>query len=739
MRFLKYQMLILWLGLIAPLFAGSLLNIGNSPELFVDQEQIAEMNGVTLELQHPVLKEVVMSYDLPHEGNVSCYTTIFHDGEKYRMYYNGAHYTRFGFIGSARKQHPEFTCYAESQDGITWTRPVIGEVEYEGSKENNILPVPGRWTHCFTPFLDTNPRCPPAEKFKAVAFDHGTPGKLFGFTSADGIHWKQLPKPIITDGNFDSQNLAFYDQERQCYVAYVRKSPTKMRGIAVATSKDFRNWTKLEMLKYNDSNAEYNFYTNAILRYPRSPRFLLGFPMIFNDNRLYPGNWGVGCGDGGFLAGRDGKNFTYYEVAFLRPGHNRERWYNRCNYAAWGMVMTPAEDSTAPQEISLYYSEGYSEGREVKLRRATLRQDGFVSVHAGANKGTLLTKPFTFTATPEDQVKPRPEESAFLPINIDRNPPVKHFGTYCARLSRPSAMEIPETAELGRNATFSIHTDVLSRGGERRFFSAHNKQGGAGKFCFHIYLAPNPAHYKYSLVRVDYSSVGRAEFGGVEFEKKIAQRKDHHFAATYDNGQLKLYMDGELVAVNQMPNPKPLPLSFTLGNLRFANDYPPNGPMNSPFIGYADDLLVLKRTLNADEVAKLAKEGAAAVVNREEDEGVLYTFEDPNNPWQDQLPKDGLQNAYHPSVIPCGKTMLILNLSTGASQGGVRVEILNPETGKPYPGFAMNDCDVIFDDSVNRPVSWKNKAELSSLAGKTIQLRFELQDADLFSYRFGQP
>jgi hypothetical protein len=77
---------------------------------------------------------------------------------------------------------------------------------------------------------------------------------------------------------------------------------------------------------------------------------------------------------------------------------------------------------------------------------------------------------------------------------------------------------------------------------------------------------------------------------------------------------------------------------------------------------------------------------------------------------------------------------LALNFSTSAA-GSVRVEIQDPN-GRPMPGFALDDCEETFGDSVEREVAWKGGRDVSALAGKAVRLRFLLKDADLFSYRF---
>jgi hypothetical protein len=77
---------------------------------------------------------------------------------------------------------------------------------------------------------------------------------------------------------------------------------------------------------------------------------------------------------------------------------------------------------------------------------------------------------------------------------------------------------------------------------------------------------------------------------------------------------------------------------------------------------------------------------------------------------------------------------LEINYSTSAA-GQIQVEIQDAE-GKPLPGFALEDCEPIFGDHIARTVLWKQGADVSSLAGKPIRLRFVMHDADLYSLKF---
>jgi len=112
------------------------IDIGSRRELFVDDYLIERLEDAQRVLHHPTSREVSLTRNKPWEGNVSGYTTVFQDGEIYRMYYRGTHtiYTP----GKVTSPHQEVVCYAESgfcslrskllsaseQDGIHWTRPL---------------------------------------------------------------------------------------------------------------------------------------------------------------------------------------------------------------------------------------------------------------------------------------------------------------------------------------------------------------------------------------------------------------------------------------------------------------------------------------------------------------------------------------------------------------------------------------------------------------------------------------
>lgn len=400
------------------------IDIGSRRELFVDDFVIDKLTGdAELRMHHPTPREIAIVHDAPWEGSSSGYHTVFQDGDLYRMYHRGSHLdVSQGKLGSGR--HKPFYCYAESDDGIRWRKPELGIVEFDGSKKNNII-LEGLGTHNFAPFKDANPDCAPEARYKALA-GIKSEGGLFAFKSADGIHWSLMTdKPVITNGAFDSQNLAFWDPTLGKYRAYWRTftagvtkakdwRPSGYRAIRTGTSSDFLQWGEDADLTYVDSPNEH-LYTNQVGPYYRAPHILIGFPTRYIDRgwsdsmRALPElenrelrasanrRYGTAITEGLLMASHDGVRFKRWNEAFLRPGIQRPgTWQYGQQYMACHVVETKSSLPGASNELSFYATEGYWHGKGGTVRRYTLRLDGFVSAGAPIKGGEVITKPLKF-------------------------------------------------------------------------------------------------------------------------------------------------------------------------------------------------------------------------------------------------------------------------------------------------------------------------------------------------------
>ena len=376
--------------------------LGSRLEPLVDRFLIHSLNGdARLQLHQPQRREVVLVHDAPWEGNLTAHHTLFRDGDRYRMYYGGRHYQ------PGQKVRHVLVCYAESRDGIHWTRPNLGQFEYEGSRANNIVWMddPGADSEQRNPmavFKDTNPAAAPDARYKSIA--RGDDG-VYALKSPDGIHWSLLAKePVIPKGDMtlDSQNLAFWDSLRGRYVCYLRSARThpagqRVRDVKTAVSRDFLTWTEPVFLEYPGAPVEH-LYTNQIRPYARAPHIYLGFPKRFVPERNQDREFS-GVSDGVFMSSRDGVRFHRWGEAVVRPGLQPERWMTRNNMIGWGILSLPSSVAGEPDELSIYVTESYYSGPASRLRRYTYRLDGFVSLRAPLAGGGMTTRPIRFSGS----------------------------------------------------------------------------------------------------------------------------------------------------------------------------------------------------------------------------------------------------------------------------------------------------------------------------------------------------
>ena len=375
------------------------INIGSRLELFTDYYLIENLNNATLKLHEPIDKGAVLKFDSPWEGPFSGYATVIKDGELLRLYYRG--------LPTAGKdgRTDEHTCYAESTDGINWTKPNLKIYQVGGTLDNNVIlsdvaPV----THNFSPFLDTRKGIDSKQKYKAL----GGIAKsgLIAYTSEDGIHWNLLKKPVFLseESAFDSQNVSFWSEQEQVYVCYFRTWTKKdykgYRSVSRTTSKDFIHWSDPVEMKFGDTPLE-QLYTNQTAPYYRAPHIYISVAARFMPNRQVISEeeaktlnvnpkYFKDCSDAIFMTSRGGNKYdrTFME-SFIRPGIGLKNWVSRSNYPALNIVPT------SPTEMSVYVNQDYAQPT-AHLHRYTLRIDGFTSVNIPFEGGEMITKPVRF-------------------------------------------------------------------------------------------------------------------------------------------------------------------------------------------------------------------------------------------------------------------------------------------------------------------------------------------------------
>lgn len=392
----------------------NILDIGSRLELFVDNFLISQVDGVSRNLHSPIPQEIILNFDSPWDGSLSAYSTIFQDGEKYKMYYRGRPMPQQLSSMTSEEMWEwipnnwsggSVTCYAESSDGVNWVKPNLGlfKSEVTGQKNNNIVLVTdeNKWpnaTDNFVPFLDKNPNVEPGAKYKGIGRHFVGGGYHTGnkaFKSSDGISWSLIQDELIhvdKGHTHDAQNIVFWDSFRNRYVEYHRKFREGIRETRTSTSTDFLNWTDQIHVEFGDVTKEH-FNNLLVLPYERAPHIFLGFGSRLNTDRDdFLNSPTDGIEDGVFLSSRDGVNFDRsFMEGWIRPGLDIHNWIHLGTSPSWGLLQTNKN------ELSLYWQNGYHQADHVcHLRRGTLRLDGFVSMNASYIAGTFTTKKIKF-------------------------------------------------------------------------------------------------------------------------------------------------------------------------------------------------------------------------------------------------------------------------------------------------------------------------------------------------------
>lgn len=382
--------------------------LGAGRELFLDDVRIESAYHVA-RVVHPATTTTrpVLRADKPWESSAYIYGSVFKVGDLYRMWYTAY----------ADVEPNYFNGYAESKDGLNWTKPELGLVDYKGSKANNLLALQGTVAY--------NPDAPPERRYALLGFQGGKPNDTMGYYvsfSADGLTWTpRTEKPQLLDG--DVSNIS-YDSVGKQYIAVIKKRMFTARtpgvyerSAFVSTSPDALTWTPPRLAVMGDyaddgyaesiGGLEAQIYGMPVVRYEST---YVGFPwMLYILN--YTFGTAAGAGDGPvdiqLASSRDLQRWS-------RP--TRTRVIEPGAPGSWnaGATYTAANILVDDEKITMYYGafnlgHGGSDMRDPGRGRnvahtgmATWRRDGWVSLTNAAlpdglgQPGIVTTKPLKF-------------------------------------------------------------------------------------------------------------------------------------------------------------------------------------------------------------------------------------------------------------------------------------------------------------------------------------------------------
>lgn len=362
--------------------------------LLVDDHEVHYRAGTRRVLEKPVRHagNPIITEDKPWELAIA-WTSVHRDSKtgRYQLWYQA-----YAGKRAKEKTHECVVCYAESEDGITFTKPDLGLFDFNGEKATNIVLIGSglygdRYGNCV---IVDEKESDPARRYKMLYYDWAkTPkgeivaGPHLAF-SPDGKRWekypeaplyptafggKKVPAPFVgenpyrettaADGRVRRQLLLplslsdaadpMFDPVRERWVIYGKAwipGPDGGLGwkhaMGRSESRDLLHWSRPEIVSFPDEE-------DGALEYHTSPVFFQ-HGCYFCLNQILD-RAGGGTMDIELMLSRDGLKWS-------RPFRG-DWWLKRSEGARFdsGTIVTNADRIIDGDEMRFYYG-AYSSG-----------------------------------------------------------------------------------------------------------------------------------------------------------------------------------------------------------------------------------------------------------------------------------------------------------------------------------------------------------------------------------------
>ena len=410
----------------------TVVDIGSAKQLFLDDHIVGRLQNVwrVLNKAERQANVPVVSADQSWEGpDVQAVQVIYdEDRRQFRMWYS-----TFRSGGEIRENGEAGLSYAVSDDGIAWEKPDLGIVGIHGSKANSALFVnTSRLFNSFGSIVYCPEETDLSRRYKTLSFKGANAPKperpgWFPWYSADGIRWRaddeQNAAVKYDHVSICEVSTQLYDPDHRRYIAFTKYSyygcpPVRAysyglmrRCQGVMTSEDFVHWSPNHHVLAPDELDDFLarrtiMERHEVLRFSDPREYRAEFYQVngMSEGGLVIGLMSVFDSSGGVQDGpvhvqlvcsRDLRvwNRVGERMPLLAPSE-AGRWDGGCVY--------PVNPFVRDGKIWVYYT-GANRGHAVvedfryAIGLATLRADGFVSINARRDGGTLMTKPVKFT------------------------------------------------------------------------------------------------------------------------------------------------------------------------------------------------------------------------------------------------------------------------------------------------------------------------------------------------------
>lgn len=377
---------------------GTPLEIGPGPHLFLDDFLIEDRWALVRKVNPPCkwMGNPALVADRGWEER-PYRPQVFYDEAigRYRMYYQC-----FSGANCWTRQGPSYyACYAESDDGLNWTKPEWPDAPFGEFAATNVISVRDeRGARVQSPFVFRDHR--ETDLDRAYVMLYNSAGLRLAYSS-DGIHWKPARSEPLFAYHSDTSNHVVWNDALGKWVLYLRppmfaggvhEGPGRRhyrRRTAVSLSDDLLTWSVPRTVLYPDELDLPDYDATHVFRYADQ---YIGLITTLNADE--------GATNEVMLAtSRDG-------ITWERP-LPRQVWLGRGRPGDFdaGCAGAPHAPIAKGFDLWFYYS-GFPEPQSVldqdgAIGLAKLRRDGFLSLEAPekptgtkADYGYLLTKEF---------------------------------------------------------------------------------------------------------------------------------------------------------------------------------------------------------------------------------------------------------------------------------------------------------------------------------------------------------
>ncbi len=359
--------------------------------LFFDDHNVKSATGVE-RVVHPATKSPdnpVLTADMPWEDQrVLLGGTVRKEESGLRMWYQAQ------ILGQRREPGSgTVNLYAESDDGVHWTRPNLGQWEFHGSTVNNMYanmgarrggftgPAGGRWDHnqtvMYTPHLGEG------QRYTMLARTYGRgPYPYEGSSAAfsrDGIEWTDGPDEPIIPG-YGDVNWFMYDdianRFRGTLKTRLKVGDWGRRSVVYTVGEDLDTWDLPRPAFVHDAIDD--AWTDG---HPDRYTQFYGMPMVRYGSVVIGLLEVFRCYDGP----RSTDGFIHVELATTRDGYRWER-PDRTHIIPsgdegdwdWGLVQTGNSLVVDGDVVRVYFTGSrYRHGDKGKRKPADRSSDEY--------------------------------------------------------------------------------------------------------------------------------------------------------------------------------------------------------------------------------------------------------------------------------------------------------------------------------------------------------------------------